>query len=165
MPDDRVSDTTREKLLLESGRSEYLSQEGTNNELSVKAGSIFLFTIAISGIGISFMDLPHPNVVAVIVILQISAGILLACIVWPRSWRRPFDLKIVHDTLYDYKPEAIMLALGKGYADTVAKNRLILNDRAKYLSWLTGLGIVLSLFVVFVIANQNWEIVKFPSSQ
>ena len=46
MLDNRGSDMTRERVLLESGRAEYLSQEGTSNELSVKAGSIFLFMIA-----------------------------------------------------------------------------------------------------------------------
>ena len=154
------SDLTREKLLLESGRAEYLSQEGTNNELSVKAGSIFLLIIAISGIGISYIKDPASWVMITILSMQITGGILLACIVWPRSWRRPFDLNSVEETLYDYQPEKIMLALGKGYASTVAKNRKILGARALFLTLMSFVGIIMSIFLAIVIADQELSIFK-----
>ena len=154
MPEDSVSDTTRERLLLEMGKSEYLSQEGTNKELSVKAGSVLLFMIAISGMVLSFVDQPHPKSVAVIAIFPIVGSFFSFLVVVPRNWRRPFDLKCVSETIHEYDLKTITRTLGEDYMNTVAKNRLILNEKVNYLSCLLYLSVFFSVCVVLFIVNQ-----------
>ncbi len=144
---------TRENLLLSESRSEYLSQESLNRELSVKAGAMSALAIAMFGASATIdAQSGWTAGLLMIVLLSVLATIAMAAfIVKPSEWRRPHSLPDVKALAEKNDAGNCVIGIADAYIRAVGLNEKILKSKARLLKYMARVSFMSFLFLAFAL--------------
>ena len=140
----------------EACRDETRVQHQLNREYSVKSSGIITFGVAALGVATTLPEsLSGLFACILIAVMASSLGVmsfLAVKILMPTTWKGPFHIPDLRESLSHYEPENLLRGMADGHAKAIKSNMEVLKSKGKNLKWLMIVAAIeLAAFIVFLL--------------